>query len=317
MKCIRVFMGWVLMGTVLLTTCTAGMPTFTPDESVVTVEPDAPALTPLPATPTPEALAALVNGESFLLAEYERQIARYEASMTAAGQDPATEEGQMALAEGRIWVLEIMIDQLLIEQAARAGGIGVDDAELELMIQSLREEVGVANFEVWLKREAMSLEEMREILRGEMIATKMTNAIAEQVPLRAEHIQARHILVDSEAQAQQVLSQIQAGGDFVALARTYSLDASTRDNGGDLDYFPRGILLASEVEVVAFSLQPGQVSEIVPSRMGFHIVQVVRREADRAISEENLRLLRDKKVREWLDALRASATIQRFVTTTP
>jgi len=308
---------WILISCLLLVACTSGAPTFTPDVTVTVENDTLPAPTSVPATATPEPLAALVNDEALLLEDYERQIARYEASMTAAGQDPATEEGQTALAEGRIWVLEIMIDQLLVEQRARVEGLGVDDAELEMMIQSLREEVGEESFINWLEREAMSLEEMREILRGEMLATKMTNKIAEQAPLRAEHIHARHILLNSAEEAQQVLNKLQAGGDFADLARTYSLDESTRNNGGDLGYFPKAILISDQVEAAAFALQPGQISEIIPSSMGFHIVQVVQREAEMETSEENLRLLRDKAVREWLATLRTNATIQRFVTIAP
>jgi parvulin-like peptidyl-prolyl isomerase len=84
--------------------------------------------------------------------------------------------------------------------------------------------------------------------------------------------------------------------------------------GGDLGFFPRGVLTSETVENAAFALQPGQVSEPVQSELGYHIVQVVDRNPDQEIAPENLRLLKDQAVRAWLDDLRASADIQVFVT---
>lgn len=267
-----------------------------------------------PATETTEPQAALVNGQPISLAEYERQVGRYEASIVAAGQDPLTQEGQQALSQGRQWVLDMMIEQMLIEQRAAQEGITVSDEEVNATIESLRAETGVEAFDDWLAQEGMTLEEMRERLRGDMIATQMANRVAEAVPARAEHIHARHILVASEEEARQLLSQLQAGADFAALARTFSQDISTRDVGGDLGFFSPGVLTSKEVEAAAFSLQPGQLSDVVRSDLGFHIVQVVDRVADQEIAPENLRLLRDQAVRAWLDELRASADLQVFVT---
>jgi parvulin-like peptidyl-prolyl isomerase len=269
-------------------------------------------------TPTTEPFAALVNGQPITLAEYERQVASYETSMTAAGQDPNTPEGQATLAQNREWVLDQMIDQVLIVQAAGQAGVIISDAELDATIRSLRDEIGEDAFQQWLQNEGMSLDEMRERLRSDMTAGQMANRIAdERVPTRTEHVHARHILVSTEEEARQILAQLQAGADFVTLAQAYSQDISTRDTGGDLGFFPKGILTSPEVEAVAFSLQPGQISDVVPSALGFHIVQVVERVPDMEISADNLRLLRDKAVQEWVVSLRAAAQIERFISTAP
>jgi peptidyl-prolyl cis-trans isomerase C len=206
---------------------------------------------------------------------------------------------------------------VLIEQAAQAAGVTVGDEDLDSTIQTLREETGDAAFQQWLDDQGMSLEEFRVRLRNDMIATQMANRAVEAVPPRSEHIHARHVLVNTEEEARQILSQLQAGGDFVSLARMYSQDTTTRDTGGDLGFFPRGILTAPEVEAAVFALQPGQFSEVIQSSMGYHIVQLVERVPDMEIDPENLRLLREKAAREWLEGLRATATIERFVTSTP
>ncbi|MEJ5309047.1 MAG: peptidylprolyl isomerase [Anaerolineae bacterium] len=316
MKRMCVWLWMALIGSLILSACTD--PTLipkivaTPVSAISTAVP--PTMTP---SPTPEPQAALVNGQPILLADYEREVALYVESMAAAGQDASTAEGQDALEQGRVLVLEMMINQVLIEQAAQAAGVVVTDEDLDATIQTLREETGEEAFQQWLTDQGMSLEEFRVRLRRDMIATQMANRAVEVVPTHGEHIHARHILANSEEEARQILAQLQAGGDFVSLARTYSQDTSTRDTGGDLGFFPRGILTAPEVEAAAFALEPGQFSDVIQSSMGYHIVQLVERVPDMEIDPEHLRLLREKASRDWLEGLRAAATIERFVPSTP
>jgi peptidyl-prolyl cis-trans isomerase C len=323
MRYSRALIVWVLVLVALAPACVPGdaeisqpQPTVgSPDVSSDPVSSDPePTATAAPApTATTEPVAAIVNGEPILLAEYERQVGRYEASMVAAGQDPDTPEGRRARAQGRQWVLDLMMEQKLIEQEAIAEGITVTDEEIEETLDSLRDDIGAEAFDAWLVQEGITLDEMRHQLRQDMLATQMANRIAASIPTQAEHVHARHIVVSTPEEAQMVLSQLQAGEDFASLARMHSQDMSTRDLGGDLGFFPLGVLTSPEVEAAAFALQPGQLSDVVQSELGYHIVQVVEREPDREIEPENLRLLRDQAVRVWLDELQASADIQVFI----
>ncbi len=311
----------ILIG-ILLTACTVPVatPTVSPEITPVpptaeTIAPAAP--TPIPPTPTSEPLAALVNGEALILANYERQMVRYAASMIATGKDPDTPEGQKALIEARAWVLDRMIEQRLLVQAAHAQGIDVTDEEVNAAIQSLVVDIGQETFDERLANEGLTLEETYIQLKDEMLASRMMEQVVAAIPEHTEQVNARHIVVGSEEEARQILTQITAGADFATLARTYSQDVFTRDRGGDLDYFPRGILTSPEIENAAFSLQPGQVSDVIKSNLGYHIVQVVDRVSDMEISPENLRQLKDTAAREWIAGLWAAANVERFISATP
>ncbi|HEC36389.1 MAG TPA: hypothetical protein ENI39_07635 [Anaerolineae bacterium] len=270
-------------------------------------------------TPTSDRpLAALVNGQPIYLVDYERQVAQYQAAMATAGEDLASAEGQQRLLQAREQILNWMIEQVLVEQNAAEQGIVVTDEEVDAALAQIVEDIGGEElFQARLERDGMIRQDVWNELRAELIGRAVIEQVIASVPTTAEHVHARYILVDTREEAERLLAQLQAGADFAELARTYSQDESTRATGGDLGFFPRGVLLAPEIEEMAFSLQPGQISPVIESSFGFHIIQVIEREPDRPLNPENLQLLRDQAVQEWLEALWAQATIERHVNQGP
>lgn len=87
-----------------------------------------------------------------------------------------------------------------------------------------------------------------------------------------ERVKASHILLSTEEEAKTVLDELKAGADFGEMAKKYSKDL-TKDRGGDLGYFQRGQMIP-EFEKVCFELAPGQMSSIVKTRFGYHIIKV-------------------------------------------
>jgi peptidyl-prolyl cis-trans isomerase D len=101
-----------------------------------------------------------------------------------------------------------------------------------------------------------------------------------------EQVHAEHILFKTEGkddaavkkQAEAVLAQAKAGANFEELAKKYSEDDASKVKGGDLDYFGRGQMV-KEFEDAAFALQPGQISDLVKSPFGYHIIKVLDKRA--------------------------------------
>lgn len=262
-----------------------------------------PALSAEPATPLPE-VAAVVNGQPISTEVFQRELARVQAGYLDLGYQPGGQAGYQQQ------VLDTLIEQELIRQTAAQQGISVSDAEVDAAINAMIQQSGEENFNGWLTTNGYTMEEFREVMRDQLITSQLIAPVTASVPAVAEHVHARHILVNSQAEAEQVLSQLAAGGDFATLAAQYSLDVTTRSNGGDLGWFPRGVLLVPEVEEAAFSMAPGQISGVVASAWGFHIVQTLEFDPARPVDPETHQRLIEDAIREWRLGLRDGADIQ-------
>ena len=109
-----------------------------------------------------------------------------------------------------------------------------------------------------------------------------------------EQVRASHILLKTEgktdadvkAKAEAILKQVKAGADFAELAKKNSEDESNAKNGGDLDYFGRGRMVP-EFDQAVFTMQPGQISDLVKTQYGYHIIKLVDKKsaATRSLAE--------------------------------
>ena len=88
-----------------------------------------------------------------------------------------------------------------------------------------------------------------------------------------EEVKASHILIKDEAKAKEVAAKLAKGGDFAALAKEFSEDPGSKENGGDLGYFGKGQMVP-EFETAAFGLEKGKTSGLVKSNFGYHIIRL-------------------------------------------
>ena len=132
-----------------------------------------------------------------------------------------------------------------------------------------------------------------------------------------EEVHAKHILVDSEAEAKKIIGQLKAGGDFAALAKQYSKDPAGAQQGGDLGFFKKDEMVP-EFAAAAFALQPGQVSpEPVHSQFGWHVILLVeRRRSEPPNFAEARDELRQKMIQEGVQKAvakaRAATSVEKF-----
>ncbi|MGC8827210.1 MAG: SurA N-terminal domain-containing protein, partial [Anaerolineae bacterium] len=216
-----------------------------------------------PAVVTPLAdIVARVNGQAIGRQEFERQVARFEAAMIGQGYDFSGEAGKELDQQIRRQVLEAMIDEMLITQAAQAAGVTVTDEVVQQRLQNDIAAVGSEEaFRAWLSQNGMTMEEYQAMTRSTIITEEMVRRLANTLPQTMPQVHVRQILVATEAEAQALRQQLEAGVDFAELARAHSLDESTRGQGGDLGFVPlgEGVLLPAVEEAVK-GLSAGQIA---------------------------------------------------------
>jgi parvulin-like peptidyl-prolyl isomerase len=305
------------------------------------------ALATLPgAAPAPPAGAdetvARVNGRPILRRDFNLAV-----QLQFQGRAPAV--GLAELRAAREQILERLIDTELLFQRASKGGAEIGEAEVDAELQRLREAFGSEEaFATALRDNGVAEPEFRAQIRRSLLVIrfvdrevvgelKMTDddlrRYYEQNPremIRPERARVRQIVVrapvgslPARAAARQkieaVLKEIKAGRDFADLARRHSEGAEAA-RGGDAGWLTRGNG-PQAIERAVFRLQPGEMSDIVETRVGFHLLRVEERQPEGPIPFEEARepirqrleaRERDAKVQEYLAGLKEKARIERL-----
>jgi peptidyl-prolyl cis-trans isomerase C len=286
-------LGTLLLSLVSLSACKGG--------SLVPVGPALPTVTPnLPPTPTETSvpLALSVNGEGVTQAEFDAELARYQAAQAALGKTVSPADAAQAVRTD-------LIDTLLLAQGAAGYQFNVDDATLQARIDSLSSRIGGATaLSAWESAHGYTDQGFRQALRWQIAAAWMRDQILSSVPTSAEQVHVKQILLYNAGDAQSILNQLQAGTDFNTLAAQYDPTAH-----GDLGWFPRGYLTEPAVEQAAFALQPGQISPIVQTPVGFSILMLVEHDPNRPLSPDALLTLQQHAVQDWLKQRLQESTI--------
>src|SRR5690348_11969655 len=132
----------------------------------------------------------------------------------------------------------------------------------------------------------------------------------EQVPDTQPQVHGRQIVVATSDQANDLLTQLQNGGDFAALATANSTDTATKAKGGDMGWVVRGQLSSKPIEDALFGLQPGQLSSVVQDSAGYHILQAIETDPARAVPPDQLNTLRQKVFSDWLTSQRSGQDVK-------
>ncbi|MCL4531301.1 MAG: peptidylprolyl isomerase [Chloroflexi bacterium] len=263
-----------------------------------TPTPIKPTATPVPPTATAEPAAATVNGEVISVAEFQSELARYKASQTALGKTVTDQDANKT-------VLEDLIAQVLLAQGAKAAGFTLTDSALQSRIDALTTQLGGAGkLSAWESAHGYTDASFRSALTLSAEAAWMRDKIVNAVPKTADQVHVQQILLYNATDAQSVLDQLKGGADFSTLASQYDPNAN-----GDLGWFPKGYLLDPKVEEAAFSLQVGQISDVIQTDAGYIIIKVLERDAQHPLSPDAYLVLQDSALRAWVSQQRAQATV--------
>ncbi|MDD2447413.1 MAG: peptidylprolyl isomerase [Tissierellia bacterium] len=212
-------------------------------------------------------------------------------------------------------VLNSLIAEKIMELEVEKLNIEITDAEMDAELAEMQDYYGgEEEFNTFLTYVGYSLDDIKnnietsikyekilepyiEITEKEMKEYFETNkALFNQT----EQVKARHILVETKEQADEVKSKLNNGEDFAELAKEYSKDGSS-EKGGDLGYFGRGEMVAP-FEEAAFSMEVNEISEPVESQWGFHIIKVEDyKEAKEAVYEDYVEEVRNAIFQEKMN----------------
>jgi peptidyl-prolyl cis-trans isomerase C len=258
-----------------------------------------PTVTPSPTEPP---LAARVNGEGIWMDEFRASLTQYQAAQEQLGTHYSEQAAKQV-------VLNDLVGQTLLAQAATSDGYVVDDATLQSRVDSLASSMGGNEaLNTWMVDNGYTDVVFRHSLQRSIAATWETDKILANVPTTAPQVHAREILVLDEGLANQIYNQLQAGVDFTTLA--YQYDPTT---GGDLGWFPRGYLTQQAIEDAAFSLGIGQYSTVIHTDFGYQIIYVIETDPNRPLSSEALSLFQHLALQQWIDQHTAASTIESYL----
>ncbi len=160
------------------------------------------------------------------------------------------------------------------------------------------------------KKYNISEKTIRSVYEAQLLRQKLTDAITKDTPRTEEQVWARHILVETEAEAKAAEQLLQQGVPFDEVAKKYSKDTGSGANGGDLGWFGKGQMVP-EFETAAFSLKIGEISQPVKSQFGYHIIQVLGHE-NRPLTNDQYDQKKQTEFNDWLTKQRKSANIKTF-----
>lgn len=279
---------------------------------------------------------AKVNGDLISKAEFDESFNMakklYEDQMGPDVMAQKGEDGRTIEAIVKEGLLEELIREKLIFKEAEKNKISVSDEEVNKLIKEITDnEEGKKQYEKHLKENNIEEKEFKDRIKKDMIMRKYLEDYTEKTKVTDEEatkffeenketfemVGASHILLEKEEEAKKVLEEIEKGEDFKALAKEKSTDEGSAKEGGKLGHFTREKMLP-EFSEVAFSLEVGEVSEVVKSEFGYHIIKVedkldkYDKLTDEA-KEEVIQGIKNNKLQEHIGKMRDEAKVKIYM----
>ena len=289
-----------------------------------------------------EPLAAKVNGKKITLAEVDVRLTQMAGQQAEMFQG---EQGEQAKAQFRNQVLDQMIEMELLMAEVNKRGIKVTDKEIDSKLKELMKEYGLkdqAELEAALKQQNMTFAQFKKELADRIQIEKLGDQVTKDIKASdkevkeyyeknkasfavKDQVQVAHILVQEEEKAKKILSDVRAGADFSKLAKEHSIDPGSKDKGGEMPMTDKDQFVPEFAEA-SWKLEPGQISELVKTTYGFHIIKMIAKknggekkfeDIKDEVEEQMLSADKQETFGKWLDELKAKAKIERYLDANP
>ncbi len=280
----------------------------------------------------PPNAVAVVAGTPILRTDFERFFDQAEKAAQAQGREfPDAGTPDYVLLQNQ--AVDLLIERVELAEEAEALGIEVTDAEVTERLDELKQqyyEGDEQQYQDELEAFGLTDENVRADIRDQLISEKIFDEVTADVSVTDADVQAyydehqdefttadsrevAHILVDTKKKAQEIFGQLQDGADFAKLAKEFSTDTGSAENGGRLTD-EKGTFVP-EFEEVAFSLETGEIGEPVKSEFGWHVIKALEDtveggvtpfdEVKDSIEEQLLTDRRNEGMASWLRDVRA------------
>jgi peptidyl-prolyl cis-trans isomerase C len=291
--------------------------------------------------------AAMVNGVAISMEQYNKELN----VQLARGSQQGKQMSDDQLAALKNSILDSLIEREVLYQQSQKSGIQVSDQKVDDQLAGIKKRFpNETEYKNALSKMNLSEDEVKaQIKRGlsirELIDQQITSKVVitdeeskayydknPQMFKQPEQIKASHILIKVDAKAdeaqktearkkiEEVQKKLKDGGDFAALAKEYSEGPSSA-KGGDLGYFRRGQMV-KPFEEAALALKPNEVSDIVETRFGYHLIIVydvkpaqtlayadVKDKINQRMKQEKV----EKEAVQYVDKLKKDAKLEKFL----
>lgn len=223
-------------------------------------------------------------------------------------------------------ILDSLISNQVIINAAQEEDLGDIDTKVDEQIQTEKDMTGEDFFNQNLEYLGVTEDEYKDLLRNNIIVTEYRNKKMAEYEVTDEEIQtyydensedmlqaqARHILVETEEEANNVLQRLEGGEDFAELATELSQDPSSAARGGDLGFFPKGTMI-QEFEDFVFNAEVGEISEPIETQFGYHVIEVTDfKDSLEDYTEEIRTQIQGEKFVADMEERESNAKIEKF-----
>lgn len=281
-----------------------------------------------------EGIAASVNGQNIPIEDYQKEYWMqrnyvvqkrgnlYLEENIAQGQDKTVDK---ALKE---MVLKNLEQSEIIRQEAKNAGIEIKDEDVNQVLDNMKKQYGGEEaFLEALEKKGMTEDYLKKNIKNSILQEKLYKHIERSVKITNDEVEkyyekhkkdfaevnVDHILVKSKELAEKIKRDLDNGAEFRDMAKEYSVDFSSYDNGGSLGYLNKKKMPAEFIQKV-FSMGKGEVSDPVKTQLGYHIIKVNDVKDSLEFMRSNLiHELKIEKTKKELEKIEKNAKIKEYV----